>query len=200
MRIESEQEYYDINQFYFDFFTPELWEHIDHKAPEGIYQISNMGRVKNAATGQIISQQIKKKRRDKGGGYACVKLSVGNKRNGKGYAVHRLVALAFIPNPENKPYVDHINRDSLDNNVENLRWCTAKENAANQGPSKGRKHKGVYKRVTKNKNFPDRTYWHASVGVGGYIGVFDTEEEAVLAVNKKTKELHGEFACLNNEN
>jgi len=51
--------------------------------------------------------------------------------NSKSYAVHRLVAEAFLPNPDNKPYVDHINRNRSDNRVVNLRWVDAKENAEN---------------------------------------------------------------------
>ena len=46
--------------------------------------------------------------------------------------LHRLIAEAFIPNPDNKPLVDHINRDRLDNRVENLRWVTYSENCKNR--------------------------------------------------------------------
>lgn len=56
------------------------------------------------------------------------------------YLVHRLVAQTFIPNPENKPTVDHINREKLDNRVSNLRWATLKEQCAN-------KNKITYRRI-----------------------------------------------------
>lgn len=52
--------------------------------------------------------------------------------NKKNYKVHRLIAFAFLPNPNNLPQVDHINRCKYDNKPENLRWCSAKDNMANQ--------------------------------------------------------------------
>jgi len=56
-----------------------------------------------------------------------------NEGNKKHFKVHRLVALHYIPNPENKPTVDHKNRNPFDNRVENLRWATHKEQHKNQG-------------------------------------------------------------------
>ena len=66
---------------------------------------------------------IKPRKKD---GYKCTTLC----KNGepKGFLIHRLVALHYIPNPENKPDVDHIDGDKLNNNVKNLRWVTNLEN------------------------------------------------------------------------
>lgn len=83
------------------------------------YEISNQGRVRNQA-GHIMKPYIK------ADGYACIKLCKNNIR--KNFRIHRLVAQAFIPNPENKEFVDHINGIRNDNRVENLRWCTRAEN------------------------------------------------------------------------
>ncbi len=96
----------------------EIWKDID--GYNGYYQVSNQGRVKNAERGTILKQQISRF------GYKRVKLFKGNK--GKDYAVHRLVAQAFIDNPEGKPCVNHINFDKTCNAVENLEWCTYEEN------------------------------------------------------------------------
>ena len=86
------------------------------------YLVSNKGNVKSLITGKILKPKIEK------GGYLRVHLRVPNNRY---YSIHRLVAQAFIPNPENKPCIDHINTDRTDNRVENLRWATYKENNNN---------------------------------------------------------------------
>ena len=62
-------------------------------------------------------------------GYMRVKLSKDGKQ--KNFYVHRLIALTFIPNPDNKKCIDHINRIRDDNRIENLRWATQKENCQN---------------------------------------------------------------------
>lgn len=59
-------------------------------------------------------------------GYRLVTLSSSNKNIS--YTVHRLVGFCFIPNPDDKPYINHKDGDKLNNNVDNLEWCTAKEN------------------------------------------------------------------------
>ena len=83
------------------------------------YSISTNGEVKNNLTGKILSQSIQQ-------GYKHVTLLINNKQ--KRCRVHRLVAETFINNPENKPYVNHIDGDRANNNVENLEWVTPSEN------------------------------------------------------------------------
>lgn len=80
------------------------------------YYISNFGRVYNSKFKKITLSPEGK------GKYARVRI------NGKKYRVHRLVATIFIPNPNNKPFVDHIDGDRYNNRADNLRWVTSTEN------------------------------------------------------------------------
>lgn len=101
----------------------EEWKYIPGYNEE--YMISNEGRVKSLKYGKerILYQHLGT------AGYYLVALSKNGKV--KRLQVHRLVAEAFIPNPENKPCVDHISTIRTDNRVENLRWVDHKENSNN---------------------------------------------------------------------
>lgn len=99
----------------------EVWK--DIKGYEGMYQVSSFGRVKSIpryrVSGKIMDVACN-------GHYWRIKLS----KNGKSRRVmlHRIIAEAFIPNPENKPQVNHINGNKKDNSIENLEWVTISEN------------------------------------------------------------------------
>ena len=96
----------------------EIWK--DVKDYKGIYEVSSYGKVRNIVDKHILKPGLTSK------GYYNVILCK-NKLH-KGISIHRLVALAFIPNPENKKQVNHINGIKTDNRVENLEWATCSEN------------------------------------------------------------------------
>ena len=91
------------------------------------YSVSDHGNVKNNKTGRIMKQH-------EHNGYKRLNIEVNKKHYKK--LLHVLVAGAFIPNPENKPFVDHIDNCKTNNNIQNLRWATSKEN--NQNKSMGK--------------------------------------------------------------
>lgn len=100
----------------------EIWK--DILGYEGLYKISNTGKVINCKTNKQMAVSA-----NNIGGYYRIGLTKDRKR--KQFSLHRLIAIAFIPNPENKPCIDHINTIRTDNRVENLKWCTRHENQMN---------------------------------------------------------------------
>lgn len=147
------------------------------------YSVSNLGNVKNNITGRflVLIPNVN--------GYYRVHLRKDGKR--KTIVIHKLIAKAFIPNPENKPYIDHINNNKSDNTIENLRWCTRQENGRNRVLNSN-STSGI-KGVSYDKNF---NKWKAYVQANGkrqHLGLFNTLEEAKIARQKKANELFGEF-------
>lgn len=113
----------------------EIWKDIPNY--EGFYQASNYGRIRSLDCLVRCRNNHFRKKQGKilhptpyKNGYLSVCISKDGRI--KRTSVHRLVAKAFIPNPLNKPCIDHINANITDNNVNNLRWVTVKEN--NQNP------------------------------------------------------------------
>lgn len=100
----------------------EVWENIN--GYEGLYKISNCGRVKRLASNNLpellVSPFIKC-------GYYTVILKKDKTQKHK--QLHRLIAGAFIPNPDNLPYINHKDENKLNNSIENLEWCTPRYNS-----------------------------------------------------------------------
>lgn len=100
-------------------YTEEIWKPID--GFNSLYQISSLGRVKNVKRG-TYKTPIKN-----WAGYMRVQLCIND--TGKIFSIHRLVAIYFIPNPDNLPEVNHKDHIRSNNNVNNLEWCTRSYNA-----------------------------------------------------------------------
>jgi hypothetical protein len=146
------------------------------------YSVSNFGNVKNNNTGKILKQSITN-------GYTQVSLWKNGK--GKHYRVHRLIALAFIPNPDNKSFIDHVDNDRSNNNIDNLRWCTNQENSCNRQLSSN--NTSGYKGVNFYKTY---NCWRAEIKLNGkshHIGYYQNIEDAVKARCEYAIKTHGIF-------
>lgn len=161
----------------------EIWKDIE--GYEG-YKVSSLGRVKSFRVVERVLSPWNMK------GYSMVSLRKNNKTIHQ--LVHRLVAKAFILNPENKPFVNHKDFGTSNNSIKNLEWATPAENVRYQRPrTYSSKYKGVswFKRAKK---------WMGSIHYKNkhiHLGYFTDEKAAALAYNAKAKELFGSFALLN---
>lgn len=150
------------------------------------YQVSNFGNVKRVINNQEakVTKEIVLHKYKASKGYPFVRLY----KNGEAKTtyIHRLIAIAFIPNPYNKPEVDHINTNTEDCRIVNLRWVTHKENANN---TLTRKHcnenvytksvtrKSLEKRKISNGASAPKTVYQYTLD-GKYLGEFFSMEEA----------------------
>lgn len=143
------------------------------------YSVSSFGNVRNDKSGRILAFK------NDGHGYLFVTLQ---KKNHK---IHRLVANAYINNPDNKPFVDHKDNNKSNNNISNLRFATNKENC--QNASIGKRNTSGVKGVHWNKKYKK---WQANIRIDGiliFLGYFQYIEDAKQARIKKANEVFGEF-------
>lgn len=166
-------------------FMQEIWK--DISGYEGIYQVSNFGNIKSLERYfptknpkkpiAHINEKILKLRTDKKG-----YLNVGLTKNGKfrTIQVHRIVAEAFIPNPENMPQVNHKDENKSNNNVNNLEWCSRKYNC-----NYGTRNLKIGKSSCKNRVIQCDLE-------GNPIKIFKNGKEAGLAFGKDPSSI---YAC-----
>jgi hypothetical protein len=154
----------------------------DIKGYEGLYQISNLGNVKSFITGKW-----KVLKGSKSSGYNKIVLRKDGKKETQG--IHRLVAIYFIPNPDNKPQVNHIDKNSLNNSFDNLEWVDNRENMSHSWMKTGRKTSkfiGVCWKKREQK-------WSSEIYINKqryFLGMFDSEFEASFAYRNKLKEFN----------
>ena len=130
----------------------EVWKKVPVEGYER-YSISSRGQVRNDKTKRIMKIYLSDRE------YYCIQLSGENKKH---FRVHRLVALAFIPNPNEYPYVNHIDGDKENNCIENLEWCTQLHNTQSLNTKKNFGYIG-----SNNKNS-----FYAEVSIQGEIYTF----------------------------
>lgn len=150
----------------------EIWK--DIKDYEGLYQVSNLGKIRSLDRYRYngISYYIQKgkilKLQDDKNGYKVINLYKDKKV--KNFKVHRIVAQAFIPNPENKEQINHIDGNKNNNQITNLEWCNCTENV---------RHAFTNNLMTQHNNTPVEQY---SLD-GSFLKKYNSISEAILELH-----------------
>lgn len=157
--------------------STEIWK--DVVGYEGYYKVSNLGRVKSMERyvtqgnhKRYVKERIKKQSIDPNG---YLRVTLCKDRKSVQIPIHRIIAEAFIPNPENKSEIDHINTNRIDNRIENLRWSTRYENTHNPLTLQNCKERVYTKERTEKINktriergrkcAPKKVYQYSKAGV-----------------------------------
>lgn len=148
----------------------EIWKPV--VGYEGLYEVSNLGRIRSIFRWKhykIIKQRIEK-------GY--FRIGLWNKGKARWFHVHRLVAMSFIPNPNNLPQINHIDENPLNNNIKNLEWCTRKYNC-NYG--------------TRNKRIREKNYIPVLQYTidGKFVAEYKSIQTAANLINKNSGHISG---------
>jgi hypothetical protein len=148
------------------------------------YEVSDCGNVRNSKTGRVLKQGLSSS------GYYTVSLHKDGKA--KTMSTHRLVAEAFLVNPDNKPCVDHIDNIKTDNRLTNLRFATNKENSMNASMKSNNTsgNTGVY----FDKKLQN---WRAQIqldGIRKHLGSFENKNDAIESRVKAVNSLFKDFA------
>jgi len=170
---------------------------------EGLYQVSNLSRVKSLDRTLDISNPPRK-RFFKGKilspikskiGYLVVSLTDDDKKR-KIHYIHRLTAIAFIPNSNGVDTINHIDSDKTNNSLDNLEWCTQRENMSHF--FKGREKTSAYIGVSYNKI---EKRWYAVIRIKNkpiWLGAYKKEKDAISAHRKYMTEnnIQNKYATL----
>ena len=160
----------------------------DIKGYEGLYEVSNFGRVKSLERKSSHGKQLKERMLKPiigGWGYLALKLYKDN--TSKTICVHQLVAITFLNHKPNghKIVVDHIDNNKSNNRLENLQLISNRQNASKDRKGYSSKYIGVSWSKVANK-------WHARISINGkheHLGYFSNELEAAEAYQSKLKEI-----------
>lgn len=172
----------------------EIWK--DVPGYEGLYQVSNLGRIrsyekyKRAGRHTSVYYCPSKIIKSFSAGVGYQRVNLFKDRKGRQLSVHRLVAMAFIPNPDNLPQVNHKDEDKTNNRLDNLEWCTAKYNS-NYGTH-------PYRLTVKGRKKPKKSkevgqYTKSGELIGTYPSICEASRKAKVDRGSISNAINGRY-------